>query len=44
MKEMSKFIGWAFFGNGVCVLRDQGTNILLNIFLVQQLMQHVVLL
>ena len=32
MKEMSKFIGWAFFGNGVCVLRDQGTNILLNIF------------
>ena len=32
MKEMSKFIGWAFFGNGVCVLRDQGTNILLNLF------------
>lgn len=32
MKDMSKFIGWAFWGNGVVVLRDQGTNILLNIF------------
>lgn len=32
IKEMSKFIGWAFFGNGVVVLKDQGTNILLNIF------------
>lgn len=32
MNEMSRFIGWAFFGNGVCVLRDQGTNILLNLF------------
>lgn len=32
MKEMSRFIGFAFLGNGVVVLRDQGTNILLNIF------------
>lgn len=32
MKEMSKFIGWAFWGNGVVVLKDQGTGILLNIF------------
>lgn len=32
IKEMSKFIGWAFFGNGVVVLKDQGTNVLLNIF------------
>lgn len=32
LKEMSKFIGWAAFGNGVVVLKDQGTNIILNIF------------
>lgn len=32
MKDMSKFIGWAFLGNGVVILRDHGTNILLNIF------------
>lgn len=32
MKDMSKFLGWAFWGNGVIVLRDQGTNILLNLF------------
>lgn len=32
LKDMSKFIGWAFIGNGVVVLKDQGANILLNIF------------
>lgn len=32
MKEMSKFIGWAFFGNAVVVIKDQGISILLNIF------------
>lgn len=30
--DMFGFIGWAFLGNGVVVLKDQGTNILLNIF------------
>lgn len=30
--DMSGFIGWAFLGNGVIVLKDQGTNILLNLF------------
>lgn len=32
LKDMFGFIGWAFFGNGVVVLKDQGTNVLLNIF------------
>jgi len=32
LREMSRFIGWAFFGNGVVVLKDQGSNILLNIY------------
>lgn len=32
LKNMSKFIGWASFGNGAVVLKDQGTNILINIF------------
>lgn len=32
LKSMSGFIGWAFWGNGVVVLKDQGTNILLNLF------------
>lgn len=32
IKSMSHFIGWAFWGNGVVVLKDQGTNMLLNIF------------
>lgn len=32
LKSMSGFIGWAFWGNGVVVLKDQGTNILLNMF------------
>ena len=31
LKDMSRFIGWAFFGNGVVVLKDQGSSILLNI-------------
>lgn len=30
--EMMGFIGWAFLGNGAVVLKDQGTNILLNLF------------
>lgn len=32
VKEMLSFIGWAFFGNGVVVLKDQGINVLINIF------------
>ena len=32
LKDMSRFIGWAFFGNGVVVLKDQGSSILLNIY------------
>lgn len=32
LQEMTGFIGWAFWGNGVVVLKDQGTNILLNIY------------
>lgn len=32
VKEMFGFIGWAFLGNGVVVLKDQGINILLNLF------------
>lgn len=32
LRDMFKFIGWAFFGNGVVVLKDQGTNVLLNLF------------
>lgn len=31
-KEMMSFIGWAFLGNGAVVLRDQGTDIILNFF------------
>jgi len=26
LKDMSRFIGWAFFGNGVVVLKDQGSS------------------
>lgn len=32
LREMFGFIGWTFMGNGVVVLKDQGTNMLLNIF------------
>lgn len=32
LRNMFGFIGWTFFGNGVVVLKDQGTNILLNMF------------
>lgn len=32
LKDMSRFIGWAFWGNGVVVLKDQGSSILLNIY------------
>lgn len=35
MKLLSKmfvFSGWAFLGNGVVVLKDQGSNVLLNLF------------
>lgn len=32
LREMFGFIGWAFWGNGMVVLKDQGTNVLLNIF------------
>lgn len=30
--EMMSFVGWAFLGNGAVVLRDQGTNMILNLF------------
>lgn len=32
LKEMMSFVGWAFLGNGAVVLRDQGTNMILNLF------------
>lgn len=32
LSQMFSFSGWAFLGNGVVVLKDQGTGILLNIF------------
>ena len=32
IKQMFVFVGWAFLGNGAVVLKEQGTNILLNIF------------
>lgn len=32
LKRMFAFIGWAFWGNGVVVLKDQGANVLLNLF------------
>lgn len=32
IREMMGFVGWAFFGNGVVVLKDQGSNVLLNLF------------
>ena len=32
LKEMMSFVGWAFLGNGAVVLRDQGTNMILNFF------------
>ena len=32
LREMFGFIGWAFWGNGMVVLKDQGTNVLLNLF------------
>ena len=32
LKEMMSFVGWALLGNGAVVLRDQGTNIILNLF------------
>ena len=32
LRDMFGFIGWAFLGNAVVVLKDQGTNVLLNLF------------
>lgn len=32
IREMMGFVGWAFWGNGVVVLKDQGANVLLNLF------------
>lgn len=32
LKEMMSFVGWAFLGNGAIVTRDQGTNMILNLF------------
>lgn len=30
--SMMSFVGWAFLGNGAVVIRDQGTNMILNLF------------
>lgn len=32
LKEMMSFIGWTFLGNGAVVFRDQGTDMILNIY------------
>lgn len=32
IKDMGVFTGWAFFGNGASLIRDQGLNIVLNLF------------
>lgn len=32
LREMAGFAGWSFIGSGALVLRDQGGNILLNVF------------
>ena len=32
IKDMTKFAGWSFFGNGAWVLNTQGVNILINMF------------
>lgn len=32
LSQMFSFSGWAFLGNGIVVLKDQGSNILLNLF------------
>lgn len=32
LKHMGIFTGWAFLGNGATILRDQGLNIMLNLF------------
>ena len=32
LKRMFTFSGWAFLGNGAVILKDQGSNILLNLF------------
>ena len=32
IKDMTKFAGWSFFGNGAWVLNTQGVSILINIF------------
>lgn len=32
LKEMLSFVGWTFLGNAAVLLRDQGTNMLLNLF------------
>ncbi|MCD8290794.1 MAG: oligosaccharide flippase family protein [Prevotella sp.] len=32
IREMFGLIGWAFWGNGAVILRDQGSNVLLNLF------------
>lgn len=33
LKDMSRFIGWAFFGNGVVVLKDQGSSYIIKYIL-----------
>ena len=32
LREMLKFTGWAFFGNAAILFKDQGVNVLLNLF------------
>lgn len=39
LKQMFGFAGWNFIGSSSALLRDQGGNILINLFLAQLLMQ-----
>lgn len=32
IRDMTKFAGWSFFGNGAWILNTQGVNILINVF------------
>ena len=42
LKEMISFSGWNAFGSFAVMMRSQGVNLILNIFLAPLLMQHVV--
>lgn len=42
-KDMFSFAGWSVFGGLAFPFREQASNVILNIFVVQLLMQHVAL-